>query len=247
VSTAKASRREFLRHNPFARPFTEGFFFREKMRAIHRVTPDGSVSRVLEIGGGRGGVTALLFPRAQVVNVDVDRRYAHDAPNRRAMVRFVCADATALPFACDAFDVVTMFDVLEHVPDDRAAVQQALRVLRPSGWLLLSSPNERWRFPYYRAMQRWCPTDAEIMGEWGHARRGYAVDELEALIGVPCRASATFISPLSVLCHDAAFSRLAPSRRRYVCLALAPLAWIGYALHRSSSAGTETATAWQPC
>ncbi|MGH8984326.1 MAG: class I SAM-dependent methyltransferase [Acidimicrobiia bacterium] len=247
MRTAKAPRRQFLRHNPFPRPFTEGFFFREKMRAIHRVTPNASVSRVLEIGGGRGGVTALLFPGAQVVNVDIDRRYAHDAPNRQETVRFVCADAAALPFERGGFDAVTMFDVLEHVPDDRAAVQQALSVLRPGGWLLLSSPNERWRFPYYRVMRRWCPTDAEIMRQWGHARRGYTVDELEGLLGVPCRASATFISPLSVLCHDAAFSRLAPSRRRYACLALAPLAWIGYAVHRPSSPGTETASAWQPC
>jgi SAM-dependent methyltransferase len=246
VSPAKAPRREFLRSNPFPRPLTEGFFFREKMRAIHHVAPDDSVTRVLEIGGGRGGLTALLFPRARVVNVDVDPRYACDPPNRHETVRFVCADAAALPFEPDTFDVVTMFDVLEHVSDDRRAVQEARRALRPGGWLLLSSPNERWRFPYYRAMRRLCPTDAEIMREWGHARRGYDLDELAALIGAPCQAAATFITPLSVLCHDAAFSRLPPTGRRYACLALAPLAWIGSALHRPSGPGTETASAWQP-
>ena len=56
---------------------------------------------------------------------------------------FVLADATRLPFRTDAFDVVTFFDVLEHIEDDRAAALEALRTSR--GWVLASSPNERGR------------------------------------------------------------------------------------------------------
>jgi SAM-dependent methyltransferase len=47
------------------------------------------------------------------------------------------ADAR-LPAA--AFDLVYMGDVLEHVPDCRAALAEALRVLRPGGWLYLRGP-----------------------------------------------------------------------------------------------------------
>jgi SAM-dependent methyltransferase len=241
----KAGRREFLSRNPYPRPRTEGLFFREKMRAIHRVTPELAVGRVLEVGGGRGGVTSLLFPAAQVVTVDVEAGYATDAPNRRPGVRFLCADATVLPFCDDAFDVVTMFDVLEHVVDDAAAVQEARRVLRPGGFLLVTSPNQRWRFPYYRAMRRMCPTDVEVMADWGHVRRGYSLDELRALVGLPCRGAATFITPVTVLGHDVAFSRLSGRRRRWASLAVSPVAWAGYAVHRPHGPGTETASAWQ--
>ena len=45
----------------------------------------------------------------------------------------MCADAAALPFADSSFDAVTLFDLLEHVPDDRAAASEAWRVLRPGG------------------------------------------------------------------------------------------------------------------
>lgn len=50
------------------------------------------------------------------------------------------ADLTALPFACAAFDAVYCSHVLEHVPDDRAAMRELARVLRPGGWALIVVP-----------------------------------------------------------------------------------------------------------
>ncbi len=61
---------EFLTQNPFPHPLTLGFFYREKMRAIHRVAPDEPFDRILEVGGGRSGLTAMLYPRARVTNLD---------------------------------------------------------------------------------------------------------------------------------------------------------------------------------
>jgi hypothetical protein len=111
--------------------------------------------------------------------------------------------------------------------------------------LLVSSPNEHWRFPYYALFRIVCPTDAEIMAEWGHVRRGYGLAELERLIGSPCIGFATFITPLTVLGHDIAFSRLPYRVRRSLCALLSPLTWLGYAFHQPSARGTETASAWQ--
>ena len=42
-------RGDFLARNPFPRPWTLGFFYREKMRAIHQVVPDESLPDVLEV------------------------------------------------------------------------------------------------------------------------------------------------------------------------------------------------------
>src|SRR5688572_18311517 len=50
------------------------------------------------------------------------------------------ADALHLPFADGSFDVVTMFDVLEHLSDDSRALNEVHRVLRPGGALVLSVP-----------------------------------------------------------------------------------------------------------
>ena len=244
VQGTKPSLRAFLRANPFPHPLTEGFFYREKMRAIHAVSPDLAVERVLEVGGGQSGLTASLYPGALVTNVDANPEYAAAPPNRRPGTSFVCADATSLPFPNDTFDAVTMFDVLEHIQDDAAAVKEALRVLRPGGFLLVTSPNERWRFPYYRALRLICPTDEEMMALWGHVRRGYSLADLERLVRFPPLETATFIGPLTVVCHDVSFSRLPGPVRRVLATGLAPLTWLGYRLHSSNSPGTESASSW---
>ena len=234
----------FLAQNPFPHPLTLGFFYREKMRAIHQVAPDLPLHHILEVGGGQSGLTAMLYPQAQITNIDLNPDYANVACNQQERVQFVCGDATALPFGDRTFDAVTMFDLLEHVPNDRQAISEALRVLRPGGVLLISTPNEHWRFPYYKVMQPICPAEADVMAEWGHVRRGYAIDQLKTLIELPCQAWATFITPLTVLGHDVAFSRLPDRLRWLVCGLLSPLTWTAYALHRLQAKGTETASVW---
>jgi SAM-dependent methyltransferase len=69
------------------------------------------------------------FPGAHYTSVDL-----HDP---RATVM---ADLTDLPFAADAFDLVLCSHVLEHVPDDRKAMGELARVLRPGGLAIIQSP-----------------------------------------------------------------------------------------------------------
>jgi SAM-dependent methyltransferase len=241
----KASLGQFLSQNPFFPPLTRGFFYREKMRAIHRVAPEQPFQEVLEVGGGRSGLTALLYPQAQITNLDLNPEYAQVPCNQQKRVRFICGDATALPFDNHSFDAITMFDVLEHIPQHKKAAAEALRVLRPGGFLLISTPNENWRFPYYGFMKSICPSDGEIMAEWGHVRRGYTLDELKNLIDLPCLGYATFINPMTALCHDVAFSHLHLLIRELFCILLSPLTWLGYYLHKPEATGTETASVWQ--
>lgn len=236
---------DFLSRNPFPHPLTQGFFYREKMRAIHRIAPNEPFKDVLEVGGGQGGLTALLYQQAQITNLDCNPEYAQAPCNQQKQVHFICGDATDLPFENESFDAVTMFDVLEHIPDDEKAVSEALRVLRPKGFLLISTPNENWRFPYYGFMKSICPSEADVMAEWGHVRRGYTLNELKKLIDLPCQKYATFINPLTVLNHDVAFSRLSHRRRQFFCTMLSPLTWLSYSLHQPQTIGTETASAWQ--
>lgn len=234
-----------LAQNPFPHPYTEGFYFREKMRAIARVAPDDRIRRVLEVGGGQSGLTSMLYPQADVVSVDLEPAFGSAAANRRLRQAFLAADATRLPFVDGTFDAVTYFDVLEHIQDDGLAVQEALRVLAPGGSLLVTSPNELWRFPYHRFLAPLTPRDTDVMAEWGHVRRGYTTAHLEQLVGRQVSRRATFINPVTVLAHDLAFSCLPSRVRRALITVLSPVVWTAYGLHRPHWPGTETAWWWR--
>jgi len=58
----------------------------------------------------------------------------------REFSRLVCADAQVLPIASATFDIVTAFDLIEHVERDDALIAEAHRVLRPGGIALIGVP-----------------------------------------------------------------------------------------------------------
>ena len=244
----KTSLTRFLAANPFPNPFTDGLFYREKMRAIHRIAPDSLGSErhrgeVLEVGGGRSGLAALLYPQARITTLDRNFAELGHGPGREQSA-YICGDACALPFTDGTFDAVTLFDVLEHIDADADAAREARRVVRPGGWILVSTPNADWHYPTYSFMRRWCPPETDLMQEWGHVRRGYRPEALAALFGARPERYATFINQAAGFYHDIAFSNLGRRRRKALYALAAPLAAVGYATHRRKSRGTETAFAW---
>jgi SAM-dependent methyltransferase len=245
----KAPLGRFLARNPFSNGLTDGLFYREKMRAIHRIAPadlcdGGAPARILEIGGGRSGLARLLYPEAEVLTLDVDFELHGQGPAGAASL-FVCGDARRLPFSAGTFDAVTLFDVLEHIHDDDLAAREALRVTRPNGVVLVSTPNTDWRYPFYRFMKPLCPPETALMADWGHVRRGYSVKELADLFGASPERSATFINPVTSFYHDVAFSRLPRRTRKMLYAVTAPVVSIGYLAHLPSTRGSETAFAWR--
>jgi SAM-dependent methyltransferase len=89
-----------------------------KPKRLLHVAPEPQLGRLL-----RG------LPAIDYVSADL-------APGK-AMVR---ADVTNLPFQDNGFDVIYCSHVLEHVVDDRKAMSEFCRVLKPNGWAILQVP-----------------------------------------------------------------------------------------------------------
>jgi SAM-dependent methyltransferase len=106
------------------------------------VAPTGCV---LDAGCGGGGMPLSLAEEAgRVVGIDLVDRF-RDAGTRLAQekrlpnLEFLQADGTALPFAAASFDAVLSHAVIEHVADAERYLVQCRRVLRPGGWMYLST------------------------------------------------------------------------------------------------------------
>ncbi|MEU8383339.1 class I SAM-dependent methyltransferase [Streptosporangium sp. NPDC048865] len=107
----------------------------------------GHGSRVLDAGCGHGRPAVRLARTlgAHVVAIDIDREALRDGAGHAAaqgvekLVRFQCADATALPFADASFDAVLAVEVTPHL-DVAAFYRGVARVLRPGGRLVVETP-----------------------------------------------------------------------------------------------------------
>jgi SAM-dependent methyltransferase len=131
------------------------------LRLMHLRAYDEAVSHaagrdVLDVGCNTGYGTLRFVPVAgRVVGVDVSPR-AIDAARHRApdgRPEFVQTSGSDLPFPDDSFDLVTSFQVLEHVPDPIAFLEEIKRVARAGGTVILATPNAATRL--YPGMTPW--------------------------------------------------------------------------------------------
>ena len=110
---------------------------------------------VLENGCGLGlYIGALRADTPAVFGLEYDFERASQAGRRYPPSLVVCAAGERLPFPAGSFDVILSNEVIEHVQDDRAAVGEMVRALRPGGRLVLFCPN-RW-YPVETHGIYWC-------------------------------------------------------------------------------------------
>jgi SAM-dependent methyltransferase len=149
------------------------------LRLMHLRAYDEAVGyardrEVLDVGCNTGYGTIRFVPVARrVVGTDVSPRAVEAARVRAVDGRpeFIQTDGFTLPFADRTFDVVTSFQVLEHVPDPLPYLEGLRRVARPTGLVILATPN---------AATRLDPG----MTPWNRFHlREYRAEELRTLLG----------------------------------------------------------------
>ena len=105
----------------------------------------------LGCGDGRGSfeLAERLGPGWRVRGVDFSERAITFARLMAPDLIFDVQDGMSLGFPDGTFDVVVGREVIEHVPPDEVAafLAEARRVLRPGGWLLLTTPSTNRRVP----------------------------------------------------------------------------------------------------
>jgi SAM-dependent methyltransferase len=140
----------------------EGFAAQELVPVVARFLPVTGGS-VLEVGCGYARnlmALARLAHARRVVGCDVAmdelhrarERVARAAPEERARILLVRQEPFRLPFADSRFEVVVLWQVLEHlfgVASKRRVIAECVRVLKPAGHLVVETPNQLFPFDYH--------------------------------------------------------------------------------------------------
>ncbi len=126
----------------------------------------GAARTFLEVGCGTGFVLAGIaraMPQLAMHASEVSSSGLRYAAGRAPNAALFQMDARAIPFA-GHFDVVGLFDVIEHIEEDAAVLAQVHRALRPGGGLIVTVPQHRFLWSAY--------------DEHAHHVRRYSVREL---------------------------------------------------------------------
>lgn len=151
-----------------------------------------SNARILEIGSGTGGNLEMLSAFGRVSALEMDET-ARSIANKKTLDHFDIRAGycpTDIPFANEEFDLICLFDVLEHIEEDFASLVAIKKLLADGGWILVTVPAYQWL---------WSKHD-----EFLHHKRRYSASDLrEKIITAGLRAEKisyfnTLLFPLAV-------------------------------------------------
>ncbi|KAA8964820.1 class I SAM-dependent methyltransferase [Mycobacterium sp.] len=120
----------------------ENYWFRRHEVVYQRLAPRCAGRDVLDAGCGEGyGADMIAGVARRVTALDYDESAVAHVRVRYPRVQAVHANLADLPLPDASVDVVVNFQVIEHLWDQPGFVAECLRVLRPAGLLMVSTPN----------------------------------------------------------------------------------------------------------
>jgi SAM-dependent methyltransferase len=138
----------------------------------------GNDKTILDIGCGNGIYSLEFSEKNFVVGVDLSideiKTAKHISEKTRENAFFVVADATHLPFKKSVFDLAICLEVLEHIVDDECALEEAARVIKRNGKLIISVPHKE--------QKRYLLKKDFYELEEQHVREGYDVASMNQLL-----------------------------------------------------------------
>jgi ubiquinone/menaquinone biosynthesis C-methylase UbiE len=146
------------------------------LRAVEEAVPTSLVGKYLDIGSGKGELltqVAQRFPGLQSFACDCTDQLMK-RPNQKVDVADL--NHQALPFESARFDVITCSETLEHLENYWRVLREVLRVLRPGGIAVFSTPNilnlrSRFRFfstGFYNLFGPVMPDEKDVFSPRGH-------------------------------------------------------------------------------
>lgn len=100
--------------------------------------------RILEAGCGTGGNLGMLEGMGQVRAFELDPQARQSAASKSGIAVLEGALPDAVPFEAERFDLIGLFDVLEHIENDEASLATLATRLAPGGRIVVTVPAFPW-------------------------------------------------------------------------------------------------------
>ena len=112
---------------------------------VRSLMPDGWEGiDLLDVGVGDGYTIRLLKPEGRVTGIDIDRESVTSAKERGIDAHE--GSVYRIPFLDRSFGLVTCMEVLEHLEQPKDALKEIVRVLRPGGYVVVTTPIPSWKW-----------------------------------------------------------------------------------------------------
>ena len=135
----------------------EGFFAEEKYillknylynyllrkMAVEKNLKNEKAELILEVGSG---ISPVMTKTHHIVYTDLSFNAIQILRNTHSKGWYLIADGTKLPFKADVFSHTICSEVLEHIQNDMAVIQELVRVMKPAGHLIITFPHRKFYF-----------------------------------------------------------------------------------------------------
>jgi 2-polyprenyl-3-methyl-5-hydroxy-6-metoxy-1,4-benzoquinol methylase len=116
---------------------------------------------ILDMGCGMGWFANLLAELGPTTGIDLCDEAIAQATSKFPGVTFLAGNVFEMELPEQHFDVVVSQEVIAHVPDQTGYLERAARVLKPGGYLIVTTPN---RFVHFR--NYWAPIPPGHIEQW---------------------------------------------------------------------------------
>ncbi|MDP2649505.1 MAG: methyltransferase domain-containing protein [bacterium] len=124
---------------------TGSIFYRYHIKQLNEITRGKKALRLLDIACGAGELSKRIsekFPELQYWACDISQASIKIASENPGKIKFFVSDAEKLKAKPNYFDIVIMNSVLDHLENPKKAISEVLRVLKPGGIYISTTPIE---------------------------------------------------------------------------------------------------------
>ncbi|MEO0479326.1 MAG: class I SAM-dependent methyltransferase [Planctomycetota bacterium] len=144
---------EPVAYDTIAQAQRDHFWFRGRRAIFESILKDtfeksrqsGEKPRILEVGCGPGGMLPLVERFGDVHALDISFESMEQCRDS-GYPKVVAGSGLDLPYKDQSFDMVCLFDTIEHIPEDQKVLEEARRILKPGGVVFVSVPAYQFLF-----------------------------------------------------------------------------------------------------